>query len=185
MRAHLLWGLLLAGCASGAQGEFAERKRAVREAFERWNASVAQGDVEAVYRGMSSGMKSHWLWTRIGDTSDNVTLRYVSSIDADTKPFLNDWMKANKNANPDRAFKLPMPVLTSAWLFNLFKETFQAGRAIAMSQADQRRVAEVYVDADGVSILTSMKGTIELYVMVYEGDGWKVDGHRESPMRRP
>jgi hypothetical protein len=45
-------------------------------------------------------------------------------------------------------------------------------------------VKEIYVDETGVTVLTDTSGVSELYVMVFEGDGWKVDGHKPGQRRK-
>jgi len=164
-----------------------DEQRKIAEGFEKWNAATAAGDVEATYRGMTGAFKSNWMLLRLRDPNDMVTKAFVARLDADSRLLLDKWFEAHQKhlRERERPVRLPETILGSQWLFELYREHFSRSKVEMVAQAKARTITDVYVDGDGVTIVTNTMGRSEMYMLSFEGDGWRVDGYLEARMRKP
>ncbi len=184
----LVLAVVVAGCMPQSNlrpPESPEEERAreaARKMFAQWNESLAKGDAQATYVGMSCALRSDWLWRRMQDKVDSITPPHMDKLDADALLVLGKWSSINEGHTKrtgSRATRLPESFLTSQWLFELYAAHFESVKAFAIGQAKMRKVVETYADQSGVTIITDSAGHKELYELIVEGDGFKVNMSRE------
>ncbi len=162
-----------------------EAQRVSREAFEKWNEANKRLDAEASWNGMTRSLRQTWLWTRLRDNTDQETQLHLARMDSQDRKILDKWYEAHEKWQPQRAEMLPEGILNGRWLFTLYRQTMERARGDIKAQAEARRVLEVYVGTDGgVTILTDTMGVRELYDMMFEGDGWKVNLCKPAPHKK-
>jgi len=194
-RVALMAALVAVGCypAERSPGDSsrvdtdAERdaQRVSRDAFEKWNEANKRLDAETSWRGMTRSLRQTWLWGRLRDNTDQDTQLHLKRLDAEERKILDKWYEAHEKWQPQRAEMLPESILNGRWLFNLYRQTMERARGDIQTQAEARRVLEVYVGLDGgVTILTDTLGVRELYDMMFEGDGWKVNLCKPAPHKK-
>jgi hypothetical protein len=177
--ALLILGTLAASCAS----ETAATKSGnnAQEMFENWVRACVDGNALKVFRGMSDGYKSGWLYERFGE-SDSAARRWRGDLTGKARTDLDLWLGVAKRHGDGREEVLPNAVLEDPTLAQLFSELFKrdfesGGIKIQMSRL---QIAKVYTDDSGVTIaVKNAVGSTELYGMIYDREGWKVDAHRQ------
>lgn len=173
-RLAVLLFLLTASCGGDVKDSTADAIKA----FEAWVKACVAGDGEAVFRGMSEGFKSGWLYDRLNE-ADPVARRWRGELTGTARTDLDLWWGLAKKRNDGRKDQLPPSVLNHPSLMGLFKDIL-ADETGVRSQMARVAVAQGFADDTGVTIaIKNGAGTTELYGMVAEVDGWKVDAHRE------
>ncbi|HLY74153.1 MAG TPA: hypothetical protein VKU80_08550 [Planctomycetota bacterium] len=177
--ALFILGTLAVSCAS--ETDATKSSNTARETFEKWVRACVDGDALKVFRGMSDGYKSGWLYDRLGE-SDSAARRWRGDLTGQARTDLDLWLGVAKKHEDGREEPLPSSVLehpTLAALFReLFKRDYESGGI--PTQMSRLQIAKVYGDDSGVTVaVKNGVGSTELYGMVFERDGWKVDAHRQ------
>jgi len=172
---------LVASCGGGdASGTLGEaRTKSAREAFETWVRAAVEGNAEKTFAMLSDGNKSGWLFDRL-EEGDVPARRWRSELTGTARTELDLWWGVARNRDSGRDEPLPSSVLMHPSLAQLFKEYFvrtQEGIRVQMSRV---QIAQIYGDDSGVTVaVRNGVGATELYGMIYERDGWKIDAHRQ------
>jgi hypothetical protein len=178
-----LWLAVLLSASCAGEGTMQEN---VREAFEEWRAALLAGDAEKTYEMMSEGLKAGWLFERL-TSEDRESVEFRRALTGAPRTDLDLWLEYNRKNPSQRAAVLPPSVSAHPNLRELYRRYFMQELASVRQQFSGLRVAEVYADQTGASIaVKTPDGTTDLFQMVSEGAGWKIDLHRRSirSMRR-
>jgi hypothetical protein len=171
--------LLLAAVPASCQPDTVDKKESARTAFEDWVRACAEGDAAKVFHGLSDGNKSGWVYERL-EESDALARRWRGDLTGLARTDLDLWLGVAKKRADGRQEPLPQTVLTHPSLKTLFTELFTRDAGAIKLQMSRLAVAQVYGDDSGVTVaVKNGLGSTELYGMVYERDGWKIDAHRQ------
>jgi len=156
-----------------------DRSGSAKVTFEDWVRACVAGDAPKVFNGMSDAYKSGWLFDRF-DEADPTTRRWRGELTGEARTDLDLWLGVAKKRETGRESILPISVLQHPSLTGLFKELFMKTYGGIKIQMSRIQIAQVYSDDSGVTVAVknSMSST-ELYGLVYERDGWKIDAHRQ------
>lgn len=166
--------LLPASCGS----DLKDPKVAAVQAFENWVKAFVAGDGDAVYKGMSDGLKSGWIYDRLAE-SDPAARRWRGELTGTARTDLDLWLGLAKKRNDGRKDNLPQSVLTHPSMAELFK-TYFVNEGRLRNEMSGLAIGQAFADDSGVTIaVKNGQGSTELYGLIVEGDGWKVDAHRE------
>jgi hypothetical protein len=161
-----------------------ELKASALEAFERWRLAAVQGRSEEVFHGLSLGNKSKWLFERLQE-GDSLTLDWRAGIAGTTaRTDLDLWWglckdEYRKSGEP-RVTSMPDSV--HLVLVPLWNRLFALQQGAVRAQMERVQAREVYADNTGATVaVQNGAGTVELYGMVVELDGWKID-HQRQPL---
>ena len=169
----LLLFLLPASCS-----DVKEPTAAAIQSFEAWVKAFVNGDGDAVFNGMSDGLKSGWLYDRLAE-SDTAARRWRGELTGVARTDLDLWLGLAKKRNDGRKDNLPQTVLTHPSLPGLFK-TYFVNEGRLRAEMSRLAVGQAFADDSGVTIaVKNGQGSTELYGLIVEGNGWKVDAHRE------
>lgn len=179
--AVLLLGLLSA-CGGGPQnsGTMDEsRSRSAREAFENWVRGAVAGDAVKTFAMLSDGNKSGWLFDRL-EEGDASARRWRAELTGTVRTELDLWLGVARQRESGRDEPLPSSVLLHPSLGELFTEYFVRTAGGIKVQMSRLQIAQIYGDDSGVTVaVRNGVGATELYGMIYERDGWKIDAHRQ------
>ena len=172
-------GTLVASCSSDPGAP--KVLNGAREAFEDWVRACVDGDSNKVFRGMSDGYKSGWLFDRLEEL-DPETRRWRGDLTGPARTDLDLWLGMAKKHGDGREESLPATVLDHPTFGMLFRELFMrdySGGGIR-TQMSRIQISNVYGDDSGVTV-TVKNGvkTTELYGLIFEHGAWKIDGHRQ------
>ena len=181
--ALLILGLLGASCAP--ETNESKTKTSARESFELWVHACVDGDWAKVFAGMSDGYKSGWLFDRLAE-SDSATRRWRGALTGQARTDLDLWLGMAKKREDGREEALPPSVLDHPSFAQLFRELFMRdfnGGGIR-TQMSRLQIAQIYGDDSGVTVaVKNGVNSTELYGLIYERDGWKIDAHRQPLMQ--
>jgi hypothetical protein len=148
------------------------------KAFENWVRACVAGDGDTVFRGMSDGFKSGWLFDRLTE-ADPLARRWRGDLTGTARTDLDLWLGLAKKRNDGRQEPLPQTVLAHPSLLALFKDYF-ASEGRLRSEMSRTAIGQAFADDTGVTVVVKNgAGSTELYGLIAERDGWKVDAHRE------
>jgi len=177
--ALLILGCLGASCASEPANTKATS--GARDTFEGWVRACVDGDWKKVFAGMSDGFKSGWLYDRLSE-SDTAARRWRVDLSGQARTDLDLWLGVAKKREDGREEPLPPAVLDHPSFAGLFRELFMRdfnGGGIRV-QMSRLQIAQTYGDDSGVTVaVKNGLNSTELYGLIYERDGWKVDAHRQ------
>ena len=180
--------LLILGCFAASCNPETNKSKvstSAREMFENWVRACVDGDVAKVFAGMSDGYKSGWIYDRLGE-SDTAARRWRGDLTGQARTDLDLWLGVAKKREDGREESLPPSVLDHPSFAGLFRDLFMrdfnsGGIRVQMSRL---QIAQVYGDDSGVTVAVKNGiNTTELYGLIYERDGWKVDAHRQPLMQ--
>lgn len=175
--------LILVASAPGCGPDTIDRKEHAKESFQNWVRDCVAGDAPKVFHGMSDAYRSGWLYERF-EESDAVIRRWRGELTGQARTDLDLWLGVARKRGSGREEPLPASVLTDPSLVQAFKELFMRTYDGVRVQMSRLAVAEVYSDDSGVTVaVKNGLGSTELYGLLYERDGWKVDAHRQ-PLTR-
>jgi hypothetical protein len=161
-----------------------DRSAAAQEFFEDWVRACVKGDAPKVFHGMSDAYKSGWLFDRF-EESDPATRRWRGELTGTARTDLDLWLGVSKQKGSGRESVLPPSVILDPSLTALFKEMFMKDLGGIQLQMSRIAIAKVYADDSGVTVaVKNGLNSTELYGLVYERDGWKIDAHRQ-PLTQP
>lgn len=156
-----------------------KRSDSARIAFETWVKAAVSGDAIRTFAMLSDGNKSGWLFDRI-EEGDASARRWRSELTGTPRTDLDLWLGVARKRGGGRDEPLPSSVLLDRSLQDLFVEFFMRTQEGIRVQMSRLQIAQVYGDDSGVTVaVRNGVGATELYGMVYERDGWKIDAHRQ------
>jgi hypothetical protein len=170
----------LAACEGSAPVAVSADEKSAQKAFEEWRLAIVNWQPEKIYRGLSVGMISDWLYQRLNDSEDSVMRKNRGKLMGEASDDLDIWYVTNKAKNPDRPTLLPGSVLQTAWLYHCFEEYMRPFKDRLKQEYVNVEVSAVYVDSLGATVVVRNKvyqGS-DRYVLVFEA-GWKIDEHIE------
>jgi hypothetical protein len=177
--------LLLASLSScGGDGLISDssptkRSDSARIAFENWVKAAVGGDGIRTFAMLSDANKSGWLYDRL-EEGDGSSRRWRQELQGTARTDLDLWLGVAKKHGGGRDEPLPSSVLLDKSLQDLFTEFFMRTQEGIRVQMSRLQIAQVYGDDSGVTVaVRNGVGATELYGMVYERDGWKIDAHRQ------
>ncbi len=160
-----------------AMGE--ARSKSARDAFETWVKAAVAGDAKMTFHMLSDGNKSGWVFDRL-EEGDASARRWRSELTGTARTELDLWWGVAKKRESGRDEPLPSSVLVHPSLAELFTEFFVRTEGGIRVQMSRLQIAQVYGDDSGVTVaVRNGVGATELYGMIYERDGWKIDAHRQ------
>jgi hypothetical protein len=149
-----------------------------RDAFEYWRGLVVDGRFSECVQMMTQSYKSQWLYDVLtkGDFSAG---QWRAKLTGPARTDLDLWFsEAGKDASAGRVLMLPRSVLAEPSLNPLLASYLVAERAELADQFRRLQIVKVSADEYGVTVLVhNRRGDPELYQLVVESGGWKVDGH--------
>lgn len=170
----MLLFLLPASCGSDVK----DPTVAATQAFQDWVKAFVDGKGDLVFNGMSDGLKSGWVFDRLAE-SDPAARRWRGELTGIPRTELDLWLGLAKKRNDGRKDNLPPSVLTHPSLAELFKTYFVNESGLRM-QMSRLSIGQAFADDTGVTIaVKNGQGSTELYGLIVENGGWKVDAHRE------
>jgi hypothetical protein len=173
--ALLVLGALAPSCGPSSM----DRAANARDMFEDWVRACVAGETDKVFHGMSDGYKSGWLYDRL-DEGDPTTRRWRGELTGPARTDLDLWLGVAKKRDTGRESNLPSSVLEHPSLGALFKELFMKDYGGIQTQMSRLQIANVFADDSGVTVaVKNGLNSTELYGLVYERDGWKIDAHRQ------
>jgi hypothetical protein len=176
--------LLVASLASCGGSEVTEkggeaRNKSAREAFESWVRAAVDGDAAKTFFMLSDGNKSNWVFDRL-EEGDASARRWRGELTGTARTDLDLWWGVAKQRQSGRDEPLPSSVLLHPALAQLFTEFFVRTASGIKIQMSRLQIANIYGDDSGVTVaVRNGIGATELYGMIYERDGWKIDAHRQ------
>lgn len=179
--------LALASCSGSENADTmgAARSNSAREAFETWVKAAVKGDARTTFAMLSDGNKSGWIFDRL-EEGDGSARRWRGELTGTARTELDLWWGVAKTRGSGREEPLPSSVITHPSLEQLFTEFFVRTQGGIQVQMSRLQVSQVYGDDSGVTVaVRNGQGATELYGMVYERDGWKIDAHRQPLSQSP
>ncbi len=161
-----------------------EVRESARKAFEMWRVAAVHGRSDEVFAGLSVGNKSKWLFDRLQE-SDSLALDWRAGLSGTSaRTDLDLWWGLCKDEF--RKYGEPrvtaMPDTVHQELLPLWNRIFALQRAAVRGQMERMQVHEVYADSTGATVaVQNVAGGTELYGLVVELNGWKID-HQRQPL---
>lgn len=156
-----------------------KRSDSAREAFQNWVKAAVAGDGIRTFAMLSDGNKSAWLYDRL-EEGDSSARRWRAELTGTARTDLDLWLGVAKKRGNGRDEPLPSSVLLDKSLQDLFVEFFVRTQEGIRVQMSRLQIAQVYGDDSGVTVaVRNGVGATELYGLIYERDGWKIDAHRQ------
>lgn len=161
------------------------RKLVIEDAFMAWVNHLVKGNGDAAFRGLSEANKSQWLFDLLR-REDRAAHAWRTQLQGRTRTDIDLWLNYFKDKSGARVEKLPTELLDSEGVLNVWRQTFEEQKDAVKVQMARIRVLEIYMDDAAASvIIRNVVGKTEMYQLVFERGGWKVDHHRgqvnESP----
>lgn len=156
-----------------------------RDAFEYWRGLVVDGKMREVIQTMTVSYKSQWVYD-LCSTGAPGTAEWRARMTGIARTDLDLWLsKGGEDTSRGRVQDLPDTVIAEPTLQPLLVSMMEREKAAIASEFRRLQVVKVSADNHGVSILVhNQAGEPEMYEMVLEGGGWKVNGH-QLKARRP
>lgn len=167
--------LLAASCAEPPKNTDIARK-----AFEEWARAAVAGDAEKTLAGFTDARKSEWLFERFLE-NDLIVRRWRGQMTGDARTQLDLWLGVAKRQGNGRDQPLTSIVLDHPSFAPMFREYFiQTAQGIKDSFS-RMEIAQVYGDDQGVTVaVRSGPGSpTELYELVYERSGWRINNYKQ------
>lgn len=183
-RALLLLAGLGYGCADLPSEPGAESQVA-QEAFEEWLDSLIRGDGDAAWAGLSDGNRSQWIFDRLRD-GDVPAHDWRKAWTGEARTQLDLWYFYHRDRTDPRVRTLPSGVLEAPATRALWARYFNDSLPEVKRQMTKLEITQVYAEGGGASVTArNLFGKTEMYQLVFERGGWKVDHHRESVRQVP
>jgi hypothetical protein len=175
----LLWSLASCGGPEKSSEMDAARSKSARDAFENWVRAAVGGDSTKTFDMLSDGNKSGWIYDRL-EEGDPSARRWRGELTGTARTELDLWWGVAKQRSSGRDEPLPSSVLLHPSLAQLFAEYFVRTETGIRVQMSRLQISQIYGDDSGVTVaVRNGVGATELYGMIYERDGWKIDAHRQ------
>ena len=177
MKRLALASLLLASCSSPSAQE--ANTEVVRQVFEGWVRAAVSGDADKVFAMFSDPYKSNWLFDRL-QAGDALIRHWRGELTGRPKTELDLWWGIAKKKGNGREDVLPESVLRQPSLGQLFKSYFLQEAGVVKLQLSRVTISQVFSDDSGVTVaIKNGQGATELYGLINEPDGWKIDNYRQ------
>jgi hypothetical protein len=161
------------------------QKLQVEDAFVAWVNQLVKGNADAAYRGLSEANKSQWLFDLLkrGDRTANA---WRLKLEGRARTDIDLWLNYFKDKSDGRPERLPTEVLDSEGVLAVWRTTFEEQKDPIKVQMAKLRILEIYTDDAAASVIVrNVVGKTEMYQMVFERGGWKVDHHRGQVQEAP
>jgi hypothetical protein len=174
------WTLLATGCATPES----KQTDVARKTFQDWAKAAAAGDADKTLAMFTDAKKSEWLFERL-EEGDPLASRWRGELTGPVRTDLDLWWgiahKTRNGRDPLRATVLAHPTFLQLW-----REYFMQSAAAIKMQLSKLEVTSVYGDDSGITVAVKCGAgaPTELYGLVYERDGWKIDTYRQ-PLSAP
>jgi hypothetical protein len=150
-----------------------------RKAFEGWVRNAVAGDADKVFAMFSDPYKSNWLFDRL-EANDALARHWRGDLTGRARTELDLWLGISKKKGNGREEGLPESVLRDPGLPQLFRGYFAQEAGVIRSQLSRITISQVFADTSGVTVaVKNGQGTTELYGLINEPDGWKIDNYRQ------
>ncbi|HZE96494.1 MAG TPA: hypothetical protein VE981_05680 [Planctomycetota bacterium] len=171
--------LLLVLAAPSCSTETVDAKVQAQKAFEDWVHTCIDGESMKVFHSLSDGYKSGWLFDRFRE-GDTTFKRWRAELSGTARTDLDLWLGVAKMHDDGRTEGLPSDVLLHPSFTQLFSEYFIRTHDGIKVQMSRYQIAKVYGDNSGVTIVVKNGlSSTEMYGLIYERDGWKIDAYRQ------
>lgn len=167
--------LLAASCAA----EPLRHTDLARKGFEEWARSAAAGDAEKTLAGFTDAYKSEWLFERFKQ-GDLIIRKWRGELTGPARTQLDLWMGVSTRHGNGRQEPLTGAVLDHPSFAPMFRECFVLDAQLIKAMFNRMEIAQVYGDDQGVTVaVRSAPGApVEMYEMVYERAGWKINNYK-------
>ena len=127
----------------------------------------------------SDAKKSEWLYERL-EENDPFARRWRGELGGTARTDLDLWWGIAHTNRNGRTEPLRPSVLDHPSFRNLFKEYFIQPRAPSRPSS-RVEISNVYGDDTGITVAVKcgVGAPTELYGLVFEHDGWKIDSYRQ------
>ncbi len=172
--------LLAMGCAS----QETKQTDVARKTFEEWARAASAGDAEKTLAMFSDARKSEWLFERL-EENDAIARRWRGELSGAARTDLDLWWGiSHRNGNGREPLRAS--VLAHPSFIQMFREYFMQSANAIKNQLSKLEVTNVYGDDTGITVAVrcGAGAPTELYGLVYERDGWKIDTYRQ-PLASP
>ena len=157
----------------------------VEDAFMAWVNHLVKGNSDAAYRGLSEQNKSQWLFALLRG-EDRAAHAWRLKLEGRTRTDVDLWLNYFKDKRDGRVEKLPTSLLDDPGVLDVWRTTFESQKEVIRIQMSRLQISEIFTDAAAASIIVrNIEGKTEMYQMVFERGGWKVDHHRQSVQEIP
>lgn len=172
--------VLLVVFAASCAADPPTASREAREAFEEWIRAGIDGNADKSFAMMSSAMKAEWLYARL-EEGDPLARRWRGEMKGGARTDLDLWWGLTHKTQNGRSEPLSASVLSHPSTVKLFKEYFAQTAGAIRNQFSRLQIANIYSDDTGVTISVNFgQGSMtQLYGLVVEGDGWKIDSYAQ------
>jgi hypothetical protein len=167
----------LPGCAGGPPSV----EEAALAEFKAWVAASAEGKAEESFQGLSDSYASEWLF-EMSAGNDRIFRDWRGGLTGTVRTDLDIWIEHCKKtrARTGRADRAPGTVLQHPALVALWKSYFAVNAKAVALQMSRLEVLKAYGDDTGVTIaVRGVSQKTELYGLVYDRGGWKIDNYRQ------
>jgi len=167
--------LLAAGCAS----QEPKQTEVARKMFEEWARAAATGDAEKTLSMFSDAKKSEWLFERL-EENDALARRWRGELTGGPRTDLDLWWGLSHKKGSGRD-PVAATVLGHPTFIQLFREYFMRTVTAIKNQFSRLEVTNIYGDDTGITVAVKCGAgaPTEMYGLVYERDGWKIDSYRQ------
>jgi hypothetical protein len=168
--------LLTASCAS----EPTKQVDLARKQFEEWRSAAVAGDAEKTLAALSDAKKSEWLFELL-EENDPRANRWRGELTGGPRTDLDLWWGVAHRTRSGRE-PLSAAVLYHPSFAALFREYFTLTASEIRRQMAKLEIIRVYGDDTGVTINVRQGAGArsEMYGLIYERDGWKIDTYSEG-----
>lgn len=168
--------MLAASCATPE----ATPVQSARKTFESWANAARSGDAEKTLDGFSDAKKSEWIYQLL-EANDPIARRWRGELTGGPRTQLDLWWGQAHKRGDGRSEVLSAAVLTHPSFVRMFREYFMQTANAIRDQFAKLEVSQVYGDDTGITVVVKcgMGAPSELYGLVYERDGWKIDTYRQ------
>jgi hypothetical protein len=157
----------------------------VEDAFIGWVTHLVKGNAEAAYRGLSEQNKSQWLFDLLRG-EDRSAHAWRLKLEGRTRTDVDLWLNYFKDKRDGRVEKLPTSLLDDPGVLDVWRVTFESQKDVIRLQMSRLQISEIFTDAAAASIIVrNLEGKTEMYQMVFERNGWKIDHHRQTVREVP
>ena len=175
----MILALLCASCVTEDKYRVTEADKQVRAAFENWRTSVLENNYDIFFWRMTPRMRTLYLWHMIqGGNTDLFRNRMPELSEGDRTDF-ETWLGINATRDEDKVDLLPISILRGTWLKGMIHDHFKIIQQDLAFELAQVRVVQIYTEGAGSTVIVrNIRNKNEWYSMVFDGEGWKIDGHR-------
>jgi hypothetical protein len=168
--------MLAASCAT----EEKQDTQLVRKAFEDWVKLTMAGDAEKSLAMLSDAKKSEWLYDRL-EENDPLARRWRGELTGTARTELDLWWGVAHKRRSGRAEILKESVLAHPTFVQLFRDYFGQTASAIRTQFSRLEILKIYADDTGITVIVKcgMGAPTEMYGLIFEREGWKIDSYAQ------